>query len=59
MVQKIRNPVERDRSLPAPGRTLNDQDPVLCIPDDLILFLLDRADDAFQLSVPAAPQLLL
>ncbi len=59
MVQKVRDPVKGDRCLPAPRRALDDQDPVLRVPDDLILLLLDRAHNTLQLGVATVPELLL
>ena len=59
MVQQICDPVERDGSLSASGRSLDHKDPVAGIPDNRILFPLNRAHNIFQLYISIAAELLL
>ena len=58
MIQQIRDSVKCDRGLPAACRSLNDHDPILCIPNNLILFFLNRAHNILQFHITAFSQLL-
>ena len=58
VIQKIRDPVEGDRSLATSGCALDHKDLILCIADNGILLLLDGAYDILQLYVTVASQFL-
>ena len=59
MIQKIGDPMKSDGCLPASCRTLDHQDLIPGIADDLILLFLDGTDNVFQLHIPVVAQLLL
>ena len=59
MIQKIGDPMKSDGGLPASCRTLDHQDLIPGIADDLILLFLDGTDNVFQLHIPVVAQLLL
>ena len=58
MVQQIGNPVQGHRGFSASRRPLDHQDLILCIPDNGVLLLLDRAHNIFQLGITVGSQLL-
>ena len=57
MVKEISDPMERHRGFSASGSTLNHKDLITGVADDSVLFLLDRADDVFQLDLTVAAEL--
>ena len=58
MIQKICNPVQCNGGFPTSCGSLNDQNFVLYIPNDLILFFLDSTDNILQLYIPVTSKLL-
>ena len=56
MIQKIGDPMQGDRRFSASGASLYDKDLIFCIPNDRILFPLDRLHDIFESDVSVFSQ---
>ena len=57
MVKEISDPMERHRGFSASGSTLDYKNLITGVADDSVLFLLDRADDIFQLDLTVTAEL--
>ena len=57
MVKEISDPMECHRGFSASGSTLDYKNLITGVADDSVLFLLDRADDIFQLDLTVTAEL--